>query len=89
ITSHKNIESEVIVSYTNQNSQDNALKDNLKQTVLSVIGRLKIGAKKILYIIAIDIELNYTGNKQTSNNLNKKKAKAQDDINDYLEDIEE
>ncbi|CAG8676097.1 1471_t:CDS:2 [Dentiscutata erythropus] len=89
ITGYKNIETKMIVSYTNQNSQYNTLKDNLKKTVLAVIGRLKIGTKKMLHIIATDIEWNYVSNKQTSDNLNKAKAKAQGDINDYLESIEE
>ncbi|CAG8612817.1 13979_t:CDS:2 [Dentiscutata erythropus] len=89
VTGHKNIESEVIVSYTNQNGRYNALKDNLKKTVLSVIGSLKIGAKKMLHIIATDIEWNYAGNEQTSDNSNKGKAKAQNDLNNHLESIEE
>ncbi|CAG8521042.1 5668_t:CDS:2, partial [Dentiscutata heterogama] len=63
--------------------------DNLKKTVLSVIGRLNIGAKKMLHIIATDIEWNYVGNEQISDNLNKEKAKAQGDINNYLEGIKE
>ncbi|CAG8751897.1 9280_t:CDS:2, partial [Dentiscutata erythropus] len=32
VTGHKNIETEIIVSYTNQNGRYNALKDNLKKT---------------------------------------------------------
>ncbi|CAG8551161.1 15551_t:CDS:2, partial [Dentiscutata heterogama] len=48
-----------------------------------------IGAKKMLHIIATDIEWNYVSNEQTSNNLNKAKAKAQGDINNHLEGIEE
>ncbi|CAG8699293.1 27505_t:CDS:2 [Dentiscutata erythropus] len=88
-TSYKNIETEIIVSYTNQNSQYNVLKDNLKKTVLSVIRRLKIGAKKMLHIIATDIKWNYASNEQTSDNSNKVKAKAQGDINDHLESIKE
>ncbi|CAG8831674.1 30642_t:CDS:1, partial [Racocetra persica] len=38
--------SEGIVSYSNQNSHYDSLKNNLKRTILSVIRRLKIGAKK-------------------------------------------
>ncbi|CAG8783222.1 6748_t:CDS:2 [Gigaspora margarita] len=39
--------SEIIVLYTNQNGRYNALKDNLKKIVLSVIGRLKIAQTDI------------------------------------------
>ncbi|KAF0538530.1 hypothetical protein F8M41_007737 [Gigaspora margarita] len=57
--------------------------------VLSVIGRLKIGIKKMLHIIASDIKWNYASNKQTSDNSNKEKTKAQTDINNHLESIKE
>ncbi|CAG8520954.1 8101_t:CDS:2, partial [Cetraspora pellucida] len=36
VTGKKNIESNFIVSYTNQNSRYNSLKENLKKTVISV-----------------------------------------------------
>ncbi|RIB19344.1 hypothetical protein C2G38_2036121 [Gigaspora rosea] len=53
------MELKAIVSYKNENNRYNAMKNNLKKTVLSVIGRLKIGSKKFLYIFASDIEWTY------------------------------
>ncbi|KAF0491439.1 hypothetical protein F8M41_021818 [Gigaspora margarita] len=41
------------------------------------------------HIIASDIEWNYAGAEQSSNNSNKEKAKAQDNINNHLKSIEE
>ncbi|KAF0496972.1 hypothetical protein F8M41_020852 [Gigaspora margarita] len=38
------------------------MKNNLKKTVLSVIGRLKIGSKKFHYILTSDIEWTYVFN---------------------------
>ncbi|RIB26565.1 hypothetical protein C2G38_2266581 [Gigaspora rosea] len=89
VTGYKNIESEVIIFYTNQTNRYDTLKNNLKKTVLSVIGRFKVGTRKMHHIIAFDIEWNYAGAEQSSNNSNKGKAKAQDDINNHLENIEE
>ncbi|RIB09806.1 hypothetical protein C2G38_2207795 [Gigaspora rosea] len=40
VTNNKNIESKVIVSYKNENNRYNAMKNNLKKTVLFVIGRI-------------------------------------------------
>ncbi|CAG8846025.1 28037_t:CDS:2, partial [Racocetra persica] len=67
VNSHKNVESEVIVSYTNQNGHYDMLKNNLKRTVLS----------------------NYAGNEQSSDTPTKGKEKAQNNINNHLETIEE
>ncbi|CAG8816713.1 30138_t:CDS:1, partial [Racocetra persica] len=49
----------VIVSYSNEHEMYNALKDNLSKIILLVVGRLKIGSKKISHIVASDIEWNY------------------------------
>ncbi|CAG8552288.1 21978_t:CDS:1, partial [Racocetra persica] len=89
ITRNKNIESEVIISYFNQNGHYDALKNNLKKPVLFIIRRLKVGTKKMLHLIASDIEWNYTSNEQSSETSNKEKRKAQNDINNHLDTIKE
>ncbi|CAG8503623.1 17202_t:CDS:2 [Dentiscutata heterogama] len=72
VTNNKQIDSKVIVSYLNKNNCYNALKNNLKRTVLSVIERLKLGSKKLPPILASDIEWTYpTSNPQTSNTSSK------------------
>ncbi|CAG8815301.1 29668_t:CDS:2, partial [Racocetra persica] len=48
VNGHKNLDTNMIVSYSNEYRSYNALKDNLSKTVLSVVGRLKIGSKKSL-----------------------------------------
>lgn len=74
ITGNKDIDSKVIVSYTNQYNRYNALKKNLKKTVFSVVGRFKIASKKMLHIMASDIEWNYAEtNSRSSDTLNKEK----------------
>ncbi|KAF0504550.1 hypothetical protein F8M41_019496 [Gigaspora margarita] len=40
VTNNKNIDLKVIVSYTNEHNCYNSMKNNLKKTVLSVIGHL-------------------------------------------------
>ncbi|KAF0437172.1 hypothetical protein F8M41_004474 [Gigaspora margarita] len=62
VTNNRNVESKVIVSYKNENNRYNAMKNNLKKTVLSVIGCLKIGSKKFSHILASDIEWTYVSN---------------------------
>ncbi|CAG8742044.1 22449_t:CDS:1, partial [Racocetra persica] len=88
VNSHKNLDINVIVFYSNEHRRYNALKDNLSKTILSVVGRLKIGSKKISHIVASDIEWNYLG-KVTSNLTNNKDTSSQDDFDDQLDDIEE
>ncbi|CAG8830816.1 23141_t:CDS:2, partial [Racocetra persica] len=67
VNSHKNVKSEIIVSFANQNDHYDTLKNNLKRTVLS----------------------NYASNEQSSDTPTKGKKKAQNNINNYLETIEE
>ncbi|CAG8761343.1 42493_t:CDS:2, partial [Gigaspora margarita] len=55
----------------------------------NIESKVKDWYQKMLYIIALDIEWNYAGNEQTSDNSNKGKTKAQIDINNHLESIEE
>ncbi|RIB00743.1 hypothetical protein C2G38_2300642 [Gigaspora rosea] len=66
VTNNRNVESKVIVSYKNENNRYNAMKNNLKKTVLSVIGRLKIGSKKFSHILASDIKWTYVSNKPSA-----------------------
>jgi hypothetical protein len=93
VTGKKNVESNVIISYTNPNGRYNSLKDNLKKTILSVIGRFKIGSqKKLPHIIASDIEWNYASNvneSRTSNSFNKEKNKSHEELDNQLDIIEE
>ncbi|CAG8689003.1 10095_t:CDS:1 [Ambispora leptoticha] len=88
VNDHKNLDTNVIVSYSNEHGRYNALKDNLSKTVLSVVERLKLGSKKIPHIVASDIKWNYLG-KAVSNLTNNKDAPSQDDFDDQLDDIEE
>ncbi|RIB07425.1 hypothetical protein C2G38_2214509 [Gigaspora rosea] len=46
VTNQKGIESNVIVSYTNANGRYDSLKDNLKKSVISAVGRLKLNFNK-------------------------------------------
>ncbi|RIB02240.1 hypothetical protein C2G38_2228372 [Gigaspora rosea] len=60
ITGQKGIDSNVIVFYANINGHYDSLKDSLKKTVLSVIGRFKVSSQsKIPYIISSEIEWSY------------------------------
>ncbi|CAG8755275.1 16296_t:CDS:1, partial [Gigaspora margarita] len=57
VTGQKAINSDVIVSYTNVNGHYDSLRDSLKRTVISVIGRLKLSSQsKIPHIISSEIE---------------------------------
>ena len=90
VTGNKDIDSKIIVSYTDQYNRYNALKKNLKKTVFSVVGRFKIGSKKMLHIMASDIEWNYAeSNPRSSDTLNKEKKKLRKELDDQLDDIEE
>ncbi|RIB27450.1 hypothetical protein C2G38_2029369 [Gigaspora rosea] len=62
VTNSRNMESKVILFYKNENNRYSAMKNNLKKTVLSVIGRLKIGSKKFPHILASNIEWTYVSN---------------------------
>src|SRR6185295_11950274 len=59
VNTHRNIESKVIVSYTNMYNRYDAVKTNLNKVVFTVIGRLKISAKKMLHLVASKIEWGY------------------------------
>ena len=47
VNNHKNIESKVIMSYANGHGRYNSIKTNLKKTVMSVVGKLKISGSSI------------------------------------------
>ncbi|CAG8810504.1 17001_t:CDS:2, partial [Racocetra persica] len=66
VTSHRNLDSNVIVSYSNKYSRYNTLKDNILKTVISVIRRLKLGSNKIPHILD-NIEEKYAKRKSASN----------------------
>ncbi|CAG8717324.1 14857_t:CDS:2, partial [Racocetra persica] len=51
--------------------------------------RVRIGTKKMLHIIASDIKWNYASNEQSPETSNKEKEKAQNDINNHFDTIEE
>ncbi|CAG8729677.1 28790_t:CDS:2 [Dentiscutata erythropus] len=44
VNNHRNIEAKITVSYDNLNNQYDAIKNNIKKTVMSVIGQLKIAS---------------------------------------------
>lgn len=68
-------------------SVPDSLKDNIPKTVISVVGRLKLGSNKILHIVASDKEWNYIG--RSLNISINKNIPSQDDFDDQLDDIEE
>ncbi|CAG8816550.1 630_t:CDS:2, partial [Gigaspora margarita] len=90
VTNNRNMESKVIVSYKNKNNRYNAMKNNLKKTVLSVIDHLKISSKKFLHILASDIEWTYVSNdplpSSTTTNV---KEISEVEFDEYLDGIEE
>ncbi|KAF0556452.1 hypothetical protein F8M41_015364 [Gigaspora margarita] len=63
ITGQKAVDSDVIVFYTNVNAHYDSIRDSLKKTVVSVIGRLKLSSQsKIPHIILSEIEWSYPSN---------------------------
>ncbi|CAG8754012.1 11584_t:CDS:1, partial [Racocetra persica] len=67
INSQKDIESNVIVSYTNANGRYDSLKESLKKSVIFAIGRLKLSPNsKLPHIISSEIEWSYTTNEPKS-----------------------
>ncbi|RIB06973.1 hypothetical protein C2G38_2215704 [Gigaspora rosea] len=90
VTNNRNVESKVIVSYKNENNKYSAMKNNLKKTVLSGIGRLKIRSKKFPHILASDIEWTYVSNDPLSSST-KPNAKGISEIefDEHLDGIEE
>ncbi|CAG8526147.1 6691_t:CDS:2 [Scutellospora calospora] len=90
VTNNKQIDSKVIVSYINENNRYNALKNNLKKTVLSVVGRLKLESRRLLHVLASDIEWTYlTNDSQTSDTSSSGKVSSQGELDTQLESIEE
>ncbi|CAG8494098.1 3494_t:CDS:2, partial [Cetraspora pellucida] len=90
VTNNKHVDSKVIVSYTNENNHYNTLKNNLKKTVLSVIGHLKVGSKRLPHILASDIEWTYaTNDPQPSDTSSIRKPSSQTELDTQLESIEE
>ncbi|CAG8586172.1 7021_t:CDS:2 [Diversispora eburnea] len=67
--------------------------NNLKKTIMSVIGRFKIGSqKRSPHIMASDIEWNYAGNigeSQSQHSSNKGKTKSHEDLDNQLDIIDE
>ncbi|KAF0376088.1 hypothetical protein F8M41_012724 [Gigaspora margarita] len=59
VFNNKHIDSRVIISYINENNCYSTLKNNLRKTVLSVIEQLKLGSKRLLQILAFNIEWIY------------------------------
>ncbi|KAF0483986.1 hypothetical protein F8M41_023149 [Gigaspora margarita] len=90
VNNHRNIKAKITVSYDNLNNRYDAIKNNLKKTVMSVIGQLKIGKKNTPHIIASDIEWNYARtNSKVSNISSEGKQKLKQDFDTLLESIEE
>ncbi|RIB08432.1 hypothetical protein C2G38_2211649 [Gigaspora rosea] len=90
VTNNRNVESKVIVSYKNENNRYNAMKNNLKKTVLSVIERLKISSKKFPNILASDIEWTHVSNElsASSTTINAKgisEVESDEDLNSIEE----
>ncbi|CAG8763931.1 34141_t:CDS:2, partial [Gigaspora margarita] len=89
VTNNKHVPSNVIVSYANENNWYNAIKNNLQKTVLSVIGRLKIGSSRVPYIVASDIEWTYlTNESQSSSSSSKEKSRSREELDTQLDNIE-
>ncbi|CAG8849019.1 33970_t:CDS:2, partial [Gigaspora margarita] len=91
ITGQKAIDSDVIVIYTNINAHYDFLRDSLKRTVISVIGRLKLSFQsKIPHIISSEIEWSYPFNEfQSSSSTMNTKLKTRKELNSQLNLIEE
>ncbi|RIB20642.1 hypothetical protein C2G38_2178835 [Gigaspora rosea] len=90
VTNNRNVESKVIVSYKNKNNRYSAMKNNLKKTVLSVIGCLKISSQKFSHILASDIEWTYVSNELLpSSTTTYAKGISEVEFNEDLDGIEE
>ncbi|CAG8733631.1 5427_t:CDS:2 [Dentiscutata erythropus] len=90
VTSQKGIESDVIVSYTNANGRYDSLKDSLKKSVISAVGRLKLNSNsKIPHIISSEIEWSYAANDPKSSNQSSAEKTKSKEFNDQLDLIEE
>jgi len=89
VNNHKNVESKVIVSYPNSHHRYDLIKSNLQKTILSVAGRLKIRTKKMLHIMASEIEWSYVNTNSESSNISEEKSKLKKEFDDNLDSIEE
>ncbi|CAG8720065.1 10409_t:CDS:2, partial [Dentiscutata erythropus] len=91
VTNNNHVHSNVIISYSTDNKRYTAMKNNLQKTVLSVIGRVKIGSSKIPHIIASDIEWTYlvSESSQYSGISSKDKPKSREELDNQLDSIEE
>ncbi|RIB06974.1 hypothetical protein C2G38_2215711 [Gigaspora rosea] len=90
VTNNRNVESKVIVSYKNKNNKYSAMKNNLKKTVLSGIGRLKIRSKNFHHILASDIEWTYVSNDPLlSSTKTNAKGISEIEFDEHLDGIEE
>ncbi|CAG8456848.1 10751_t:CDS:2 [Cetraspora pellucida] len=88
VNGQKGIESNVIVSYTNANGRYDSLKEGIKKSVISAVGRLKIN--KFPHIISSEIEWSYASNESKSSlHSSGTKAKSTEDFNNQLDMIEE
>ncbi|CAG8525965.1 5489_t:CDS:2, partial [Cetraspora pellucida] len=88
VTNSRNIDTNVLVFYSNDHGRYNSLRENLNRTVLLAIGRLKIGSNKIPHIVASEIEWNYIG-KASPNTSDDKTMRSRDNLDDELDSIEE
>ncbi|RIB03779.1 hypothetical protein C2G38_2224080 [Gigaspora rosea] len=90
VNNHRNIDAKITVSYDNSNNRYDAIKNNLKKTVMSVIGQLRIGKTNTPHIIASDVEWNYAGtDSKPSNTSNGGKQKTKQSFDNLLNSIEE
>ncbi|CAG8525448.1 17653_t:CDS:2, partial [Racocetra persica] len=90
ITGQKDIELDVIVSYTNPNGHYDLLKNSLKKSIISAIGKLKLNpTSKISHIISSEIKWSYVANEpKFLSQLLAKKAKSIKEFNNQLDIIE-
>ncbi|KAF0474823.1 hypothetical protein F8M41_024641 [Gigaspora margarita] len=90
VNGQKGIESNVIVFYTNANSRYNSLKECLKKSDISAIGRLKLNlTTKIPHIISSEIEWSYLSNKPKSSLRSTDTKAKSNNFNSQLNMIEE
>ncbi|KAF0413186.1 hypothetical protein F8M41_007840 [Gigaspora margarita] len=89
VNNHRNIKAKITVLYDNSNNRYDAIKNNLKKIVMSVIDQLKISKKNTPHIIASDIEWNYAGTDSKASNISSEgKQKSKQDFDTLLESIE-
>ncbi|RIB26425.1 hypothetical protein C2G38_2030215 [Gigaspora rosea] len=91
VNGQKGIDSNVLVFYANANGQYDSLKDSLKKSVVSAIGRLKLGpGSKFPHIISSEIEWSYASiEPKSSPQSATDKINFTKQFNDQLDMIEE